>query len=163
MPYTKVTRNNIFGDRFRKNIQWTPTCWIWTGNRLVTGYGQFRLTPHLKTHKVLAHRMSWEIHNGPIPVGMFICHKCNNPPCVNPDHLYAGTQKDNMQDRIVSGRYGSQPKGSNHHATSLTEADIPVIRKRRANGERAMDIAADFHVAPSVVSGICRGVRWKHV
>jgi hypothetical protein len=74
-------------------------CWLWDGWVNGRGYGRFG--------KGLAHRISWELHRGPIPAGMNICHKCDVPPCVNPDHLFLGTQTDNMRDCARKGRLGA--------------------------------------------------------
>lgn len=84
---------------FFKHIQFTETCWIWDTQQK-HGYGQLRAFGKLYR----AHRFSYELHFGPIPEGLFVCHKCDNPPCVNPDHLFLGTAKDNIQDMIAKGR-----------------------------------------------------------
>lgn len=76
-------------------------CWLWTGSITTCGYGQI----NIKYKRYLAHRLSWNVHNGAIPKGFFVCHKCDNPPCVNPDHLFIGTHRDNMQDMLKKGRH----------------------------------------------------------
>jgi hypothetical protein len=87
-------------ERFVAYVQKTSGCWLWTASLTSTGYGQMMV--HGKKQK--AHRVSWEIHHGPIPDGMCVCHACHNPRCVKPEHLYLGTQSDNVADMKASGR-----------------------------------------------------------
>lgn len=90
------------GQRFWANVDKTlghgpqGTCWVWTACA-IKGYGYISRT--------LAHRVSWEIHNSPIPEGLCVLHKCDNPPCVNPEHLFLGTKKDNILDAVAKGRW----------------------------------------------------------
>src|SRR6266404_4287882 len=87
--------------RFWKKVIKSDGCWEWSGSRDTWNYGLIWLNKRIEK----AHRMSWLIHNGELPKGVLILHKCDNPPCVRPDHLYAGTPKDNMQDAIKRGRF----------------------------------------------------------
>lgn len=94
--------------RFWAKVEKTPTCWEWRG-ATVTGYGHISMGGVLGKIR-LAHRISWEMHNGPIPDGLHVCHRCDNPKCVRPDHLFLGTDLDNAQDRDAKGR--SRPANS---------------------------------------------------
>lgn len=85
-------------------------CWEWVGHRLKKGYGQMRCGKKL----VLAHRASWAAFKGEIPVGLFVLHKCDNPSCCNPEHLFLGTNADNMNDMVAKGR-NNHPRRSNHY------------------------------------------------
>lgn len=87
-------------DRFWARVDKSGECWVWTGAALPAGYGRWKGAHRL----VYAHRFSWELANGPIPDGMLVCHRCDNPPCVRPDHLFLGTPTDNIRDMNAKGR-----------------------------------------------------------
>ncbi len=134
-------------------------CWKWTGDKEPFGYG--RLQSHRGTEGVLvAHRVSWEIHNGPIPDGLFVLHKCDNPECTNPEHLFLGTNADNMADKTAKGR---QHKGEDHPAAILKENDILRIVAMNRTGIRKVDIARTLGVSQSTVYCVLKGSSWKHV
>lgn len=94
-------------DRFFAKVNKTPACWIWTGSTSGSkGYGKFSVTSRLYGRKMVrAHRFSWVLHHGVIPRGEHVLHRCDNPLCVNPDHLFLGTQRTNLQDMIQKGRH----------------------------------------------------------
>lgn len=97
-----VTRRKGLSQNFWARVDRTEECWVWNGPRL-KGNRYGLLQRHY--HKVYAHRVSWEMHFGPIPNGLFVLHRCDNPPCVRPDHLFLGTQTDNMADMNAKGRH----------------------------------------------------------
>lgn len=99
----QIKKGKSTEERFWARVQKTDGCWLWTGTiRRKYGLFTFRKAP-AKWITRGAHRSSWEIHYGPIPAGLGVLHKCDNPPCVRPDHLFLGTQKDNMDDRVAKG------------------------------------------------------------
>lgn len=132
-------------------------CWIWLGAKKENGYGAFGLKEKLKGYRTrYAHRVSWIIHKGSIPHRLFILHKCDNPPCVNPDHLFAGTQAENIADRIAKGR-------SNYGKGKLTARDAQLIRKLGEHGLEHEKIAALFGITRSATSMVIRRATWPNV
>lgn len=109
-----------------------------------------------------AHRASWVMHKGPIPDGLFVLHRCDNPCCVRPSHLFLGTQLDNIRDMEAKGRANRffkypQPKGEKHYRAKLSDADVEDIRKRYSTGNvMQLELAKEFHVDPSNISYIVR-------
>ena len=133
-------------------------CWNWSGYVDRDGYGKLTLN----NHPEMAHRVSWEAHFGPIQSGMFVCHRCDNPRCVNPAHLFVGTAKDNNDDMCSKGRAARQ-QGEQHGAAKLTEKQALEIYRRANNGEIRRHLAREFGVSPMTISNIANGRRWRHV
>lgn len=167
-------------DRFWRYVQKTSTCWIWTGGRNKQNYGRIGVSGRM----VPAHRVSWELHNGAIPNGLFVCHTCDNPPCVNPTHLWLGTTTDNARDMAAKGRQAfqrdpsraargirngnythpeSRPKGERHHRAKLTDDDVRAIRIARTGGQTIRSIAADYDVTEATIKRIVYRKNWKHI
>lgn len=121
-----------------------------------TGYG----ATHFNGKQQLAHRVSWEIANGPIPQGMCVRHSCDNPVCVNPAHLFLGTKADNSADMARKRR---SALGERHGNAKLTETDVRQIREMRAGGTMRRDIAARFAITPEHVDQIVRRRNWTHI
>lgn len=143
-------------DRFWALVEKVPDgCWIWKGavNKRRGGYGVFNAF----RAPVWAHRMSFELVNGPIPDGLMVCHRCDNPPCVRPDHLFAGTGADNMRDASDKGRLQT---GQRKHS-KLSVENIREIRKLRAQGNTQREIASKFGVNQSTISDALTGVTWR--
>jgi hypothetical protein len=132
-------------------------CWLWTANRAVRGYGRIGWGGH---RVVLAHRVSYELATGEAPGRMCVLHSCDNPPCVNPAHLFLGTQADNMRDKAEKGR--ARPGSQNPNA-KITEADVLEIRRLRAEGVPGNEVAERFGLKRATVYSICAGRMWKHV
>lgn len=127
-------------------------CWPWTGHRRHGGYGKFT-TPTT----TLAHRASWEIANGPIPDGLHVCHACDNPPCVNPAHLFLGTNADNVADRVAKGRPAF---GERWHSSKLTDVQV---REIRASTEPIRVLGPRYGIAFSTIAAIRAGRRYGRV
>ncbi len=132
-------------------------CWLWTGGCTKTGYGNFWPTQHFHLG---AHRMSWVIKNGPDP-NLFVCHKCDTPSCVNPDHLFLG---DHVANAIDSFQKGRGQEGERHYAAKLKEADVREIRRLYAgNGISQDEIAKMFGVGQMTISNIITRKSWKSI
>ena len=146
-------------DRFWSKVRKSENCWEWTACVNQQGYGQFNGKPRWSTC-MLAHRVAWCITNGPIPEGIHILHRCDNPLCVRPDHLFLGDQADNMRDMAAKGRHRGMT-GKRHpydyRGQKLTREKAEQIRE--AKGKHAA-IARKFGVSPSMVSRIKHGICW---
>jgi hypothetical protein len=136
-----------------KFVKQDSGCWIWKAVVRSDGYGQFRVGPKM----VGAHRVSYELFKGAIPQGMRVLHRCDNPLCVNPEHLFLGTQADNVADMVQKGR---KAKGQKTNRTNLTEDDIRAIRAALGTN---VEIAKRYGVVPHTISRIRTGARWGHV
>lgn len=151
--------DSIFIDRF--NLKWKIVCsgcWIWTAAKMPKGYGQMKLP---KTRKQeYAHRLAYMIHFGEIPDGKHVCHKCDNPSCVNPDHLFLGTAWDNLNDMKIKGRH---LYGEKNTQSILTDEAVRKIKQLISDGQSQSKIAAMFNVHQVTISKIHRGLRWQHI
>jgi len=146
-------------ENFFRHVEKTDGCWLWTGCTFSNGYGRVRIE---RNRTVVAHRLSWEFANGPIPDGMCACHRCDVRACVNPLHLFLGTDADNVHDCMDKGRRADL-SGSKHPMAKLSEADIAIIRERRKAGEQLKQIAPDFGVTRQMICNITIGKNWRNV
>ena len=127
-------------------------CWLWMGAISDTGYGGFLLN----RRSMSAHRASWILHRGAIEPGKYLCHKCDNRACVNPDHLFLGTQRENMQDCSRKERLGF---GEASPAAKLTDQECAKIRGAASGNESQASIARRFGINQSTVSRLLHGKR----
>lgn len=131
-------------------------CWEWQKVLTVWGYGVVCF--HHKRYA--AHRVSFELHYGPIPAGLQALHKCDNPPCCNPNHLFLGTDADNVADKVSKGR---QARGVHAPSAKLTEADVIAIRTLGNSGMQTREIARQYGRSESTIGRIVRGQGWTHL
>lgn len=140
-------------------------CWTWMGSRSPKGYGVLGTIEDGRPASVRAHRLSYTLNVGPIPVGLMVCHRCDNPPCVNPAHLWVGTASDNQRDAYAKGRRVSPsvtgPRGEAAHGARLTNAAAAQMRAQYAEGARQVDLAAHFGVSQPTVSEVVRGLKYR--
>ena len=144
--------------RFLEKVEYDTNvgCWWWSASLTKDGYGQFNYNN--KVHR--AHRISYELHKGIIPNNLLIRHTCNNPSCVNPNHLVLGTNQDNKNDCVKANR---QAKGSKIKISVLKEPDIPLIKEMLKTGLSQRAIAKKFSVTKSTITAINLGKSWKHI
>lgn len=144
--------NKAILSRFFDKVFVTDSCHIWTGS--TTPYGRFRLNGKLEK----AHRLAYKIRNGQIPPDMYVCHHCDVPECVNPDHLFLGTHADNMLDMYAKGR--RKQFGENAGNSKLTEEQVRLIRSDDRTG---VAIALQYGVTQSTISLIRKRKAWSHI
>lgn len=156
-------------------------CWTWRGTRDSNGYGLFLIQ---RRDVRRAHRYAWELEHGQIPDGLHACHHCDNPSCVRPEHIFIGTQFDNMRDCARKGRTFAQrfpelmprgerhgfalhperrPRGERHPRHVLTDALVMALRQRFANGEQLRDISGDTKLSINTLRAAIRGATWAHL
>ena len=177
------TREERFWEHAERGSE--DDCWEWQGYRTSKGYGRMQVN----YISLGAHRLSWEIHNGPVPDGLLVCHRCDNPPCVNPEHLFVGTCVDNAQDMLAKGRATTgasngahtqphrRPRGDRNGARThpekwrrgeavngakLTESSVREIR-RLAGTASTYRLADKFGVSPATVQRTIARKTWRHV
>lgn len=134
-------------------------CWLWAGPLNDRGYGRINKNINGKWKALRAHRVSWMIYRGEIPEALQICHKCDVRNCVNPSHLFLGTQRDNMRDRDIKGRVR---RGATHAFAKLTDDDIINIRLL-AKTQSHTKIACHYKVSDSNISRIVNRHTWTHI
>jgi len=152
MPRPKPTDETLRGRILSRSEPDARGCWIWFGT--YSGpYGRLGLEG--------AHRVSFRVFRGPVTPGLYVCHRCDVPACVNPDHLFLGTPDENMQDKKRKGR--SACGSRNGGGTKLHERDVPIIRALLAGGMSQASIGSRFGVSHRVIGRIGQGRTWRHV
>lgn len=143
-------RKRPLAERFWEKVEIgeIDECWEWQANKLPKGYGTFK-DEMLKIN--LAHRMAYFLKNGDFDRNLVICHSCDNPPCVNPNHLFLGTQKDNLEDSVQKGRF---PKGEKHHNSLISDEKKEYILKMISEGKKLIEIANQLEIPYHTVTNI---------
>lgn len=147
-------REESVEEYFWGKVEKTDICWFWRGSVLKSGYGQ----AYSRGKTWRAHRLAWTITHGPIPKGASVLHRCDRPLCVRPDHLFLGSQKDNIADAMEKGRLVAPPiyRGEQNPKAKLTSAQVATIRE---SDEASSVVALRFGISDSHVRTLRRGIR----
>jgi len=149
-----------FKKRFWSKVDKTESCWEWTGAKSTDGYGYMWILRQKLSIKT--HRLSYIYEYGLVEKELCVCHRCDNPKCVRPDHLWQGTTAENNFDRIAKGRTASHV-GEKNPSAKLKKEDIMEIKELRKTGLSQQKIANIFHVSQVRISMILLGKTWKHL
>jgi hypothetical protein len=159
MPIGKESRN----EEWILSRSWVSDngCWLWILG--LSGNNKYGSATALSGKMVPAHRLSWEIFKGQIPIGMEVCHKCDIPPCVNPDHLFLGTHLDNMRDMVLKGRKNPQ-RGEHQGGSKLKESDVLKIREKYISTDATFsDLSREFNISITNIMDVINGKSWTHL
>jgi len=141
--------------RFLQKVTKLPTgCWLWTGTVHGKGYGHFKLSNKVAK----AHRVAWELYIGDIPAGLMVLHGCDVTACVNPEHLFLGTNDDNLKDRQAKGR---QARGEKTWTAKLDASQ--VIEIRQSTMMSRLELSIQYGVSKSTINSILNGETWRHL
>lgn len=159
-----VRRSAGAGERFWSKVRKSlDGCWEWTAYRDKRGYGRMGTTdPRGRQVLIYAHRVSYEMHLERPPADRDVLHKCDNPSCVRPDHLFLGTQAQNNADMIAKGRHRSVAGEANHNAKATCDV-VREMRARHRAGESAASLGRQFGISNGNACNIVKGKAWKHV
>lgn len=167
------TADQLLLSKLLKNVSPVGSCWLWTGARCQGKWGYGRLD--VGGSQVRAHRLSWTLYLGPIPDGAQVLHSCDNPPCVNPSHLFLGTHADNMADMVAKGRQatgdrnGSRlhpervARGGRQGASKLNDESVMDIRRLASTGVAQDVLAAVYQVTRANILAILKRKTWSHL
>lgn len=154
-----LSRGKPTADRFWPRVNKTDGCWLWTGPITKQGYGEGICLASMDGRRIQSHRVAWILTHGAIPNGMHVLHKCDNPTCVNPSHLFLGTNQDNVDDKMNKGRF-VPVCGESHPKSKLTEADVLAIRgSLLPTGV----LSKQYGVSTSLVLRIKKRKTWAHI
>lgn len=171
----QYTENQPIAERFWAKVERLPDlpgCWLWMAGRTPNGYGKFSAGRGIT---VSAHRFSYELAFGPIPEGLFVCHRCDNRACVRPDHFFLGTNSDNLLDASRKGRAAAGERHGTHlhpelvtrgeqcHSAKLSPQQVQAIYERSHAGEQRTDLAKEYGVSSVMISKIALGKSWRQV
>ncbi len=156
LSYLNIMLNNINIDRFFSKVDFTETCWNWTGGKSVQKYGRFKIDGKLYS----PHRLSYEYFHNNIPLNLDVCHHCDNPSCINPGHLFAGTRAENMKDCSLKGRTNC-PKGEAHPFAVLNWDKVKEIRDKITRGASIRGLGREYNIAPVHIRSIRDNKSWK--
>lgn len=155
--WERIDKNGPIPERYPE----LGPCWIYTGGRDDDNYGRIHAR-HLGL-QIRTNRLCWIIRHGSIPSHLHACHKCDNPPCSNPDHLFLGTDSDNFRDMSIKGRH-AKPKGELHGGAKLDDKTVLEIRRLWDNKEmNQMQLASHFTITQPMISLIVRRKKWTHI
>lgn len=158
-----TTNSTISRDKFWQSVNKSDTCWLWTKSESTHGYGQQWFENKLWR----CHRLAWFFTHGPIPQGQCVCHRCDNPLCVRPGHLFLGTQRDNLRDMQAKKRNWAPPKGhqngEKNRRSKLTESDVRSIRSEYADGKSLRVLGSKYGVLHTTIHDILTRRTWIHV
>lgn len=155
-------------ERFWSHVDKAGDCWLWTAGKNGVGYGVFGIGGR-KGRRWIASRFAYTITNGPIASGLNVCHQCDNPSCVNPAHLFLGTQGDNIRDMAKKGRHWVQKNpgandGERNPRATLTDAQVLAIRAEWSHGGVTQaDLMRRYGVSKHVIWGVVHRRRWQHL
>ena len=156
-----MIKEHPLADRILRRVEYDTVggCWLWSGAIIANaGYGNLPI----RGKSVAASRAAWMAFKGPIPDGLMVCHKCDVRLCCNPDHLFLGTQKDNMADMTAKGR-GVVARGEKSGKARLTDAQVRSIKAQLHHGSTQRGLATKFGVHPATIQSIADGRSWRHI
>ena len=166
MGYRKMPTERFWE---KVDVRGPNECWPWKAARFQNGYGSF----YMNRRNIRAHRYSYELVNGAIPPGMYVCHHCDNPPCCNPSHLFSGTNSDNILDAVSKGRVFGNPNnglrlrpqlGVSNGSAVLTDAAVRSIRSVFTRGIITRNAIANIYgVSPMTIGRVIANKTWKHI